>query len=207
MACFQLFKEKNYVKLRSFPPNIKQAAAEILAIISCSRVEEDPLHAVDMLNLALGSSFSDNPAFVLASLAHDLERALPCRLKAQSFPDYDSFKKAHALRSAEIAAKILEKHSLPPELISDTFFLIKHHESGLSSNPLVEELVYFDVLSFLQTNAQFFALREPFEKLTFRIAWGLKRLNTNQLNRLKKHLNIKTEPVKKAFFLALKEIG
>jgi|GEM_PF-2954220 len=206
MARSHLFEKKNFIKLRVFPPNIKRAAAEILAIISCSAVEEDPFHAIDMLNLALSSTHAGNPAFVLACLAHDLERALPCRLKMQNFPDYDSFKKAHALRSADIAAKVLTKNFLPPQVISDACYLIKHHEFGCIDNPLLEELVYFDVLSFLQTNAEFYARREQFEKLVFRAAWGLKRLNNAQLNRLTKQLKISSETVREALRLALEEI-
>jgi hypothetical protein len=197
------FEKGKVIRIGHFQPEIKIAITGILKIVSLSHVKEDPLHALEMLYLAMKSRFGNDPAFVLACVAHDIERALPCHLRSDNFSDYDSFKKAHAQRSAEITEKFLKKYGILETIVSDATNYIRHHEFGLKGNQKIEELVYLDVLSFLHTNASFYASREPFEKLVFRIVWGLQRLTLANLERLKKEVTLTDEVVALAYQKAL----
>ncbi|MFQ5770763.1 MAG: hypothetical protein ACE5HX_09515, partial [bacterium] len=52
-------------------------------------------------------------ALKIAALAHDIERAFPDKKKQRKdYHDFNSFKKAHACNSAQIAEEILNSYSL-----------------------------------------------------------------------------------------------
>lgn len=162
----------------------RQVLALLFAQIGNSKVKEDPYHALEMFKLSMASPFSKKEEFIVACVAHDLERSLPCRLEPKKFMNYDEFKKAHQKRSAEILKKVLTAYKFDPEFIRKATEYVLLHELGETADPLVLELRFFDVFSFLSTNALFYLEREGPEKLKERMRWGLKRLNPKQLKRL-----------------------
>ena len=76
---------------------------KIRVVIAGSKVPEDPRHAENTLDWLLRLKSGADEALQIAALGHDIQRALAARkLKRADFPDYDTFKAAHARNSAEI---------------------------------------------------------------------------------------------------------
>jgi hypothetical protein len=177
-----------------------------LDIIKRSQVEEDIYHAKDMLELAKKSRFKSKDYFILACVAHDLERSLPCRLRPENFENYNDFKKAHEKKSAELALKILKQLGVENEFASRVSRLISKHEFGDPDDDEAQELKFLDVLSFLKTNASFYAKRHTKKELEERIRWGLKRLDEKELDLLLSSLKITERKVKEALNKVLKTV-
>lgn len=167
-------------------------------IIKRSEIEEDIYHAKDMLELAKTSPYQSKDYFIIACVAHDLERSLPCRLKPENFKNYDEFKKKHEKRSSEIVLRILKRLGIESNFAIKVSKLIEKHEFGDPNDEEAQELKFLDVLSFLKTNASFYGKRHTSKELEERIRWGLKRLDEKQLNRLLSTLEIKDKKVKDA---------
>lgn len=172
------------LKLNNISTITKKAISLVLTQISNSHIEEDPEHAVEMLYLALNSKYSKHETFIIASVAHDLERSVNCRLKPQEFSSYNEYKDRHQKRSAELTAKLLSQLNLPPGFIKQVKLLISYHEFGGPKNPYLEELRYLDTLSFINTNARYYLEREGYKILEERIKWGVSRLNPVYIQRL-----------------------
>lgn len=182
------------------------AISVVLSQIARSKIEEDIYHAHEMLQMALRSEFSKDEPFVVACVAHDVERSLPCRLRPEDFKTYDIFKEKHQQKSAGILEKILKGFSFPEEFMSRAVFLVRNHETGGKKDRALQELVYLDVLSFMNTNSAFYLKREGRKKLFERIIWGLKRLNPAQIQRIKSEVEVKDETVREVFLQALERL-
>lgn len=182
------------------------AISLIFTQISRSRIEEDILHAFDMYMMALKSSFRTDETFLIACVSHDIERSLPCRLRPENFKTYDEFKSKHQFKSAVILEKILKNLSFPKDFINRAVFLVGYHETGAENVRELEELVYLDVLSFLNVNSLFYLKREGPKKLLERMTWGLKRLTPENLDRIKSEVKINDCTVRKVFFQAIEKM-
>ena len=153
---------------------------KILEIISNSPIPEDLEHAKNTLSWILRLKPDADSSLKIAALGHDIERAVPERIKRNKFKDFDEFKSAHALRSAEILKKILVEFNYPKSIIDEVYDLVKKHEHGgdLKSDILKDA----DSLSFFENNIKYFYKREGFDKTLERAIWGIKRLSPQAKN-------------------------
>ena len=147
----------------------------ILDIISNSPIPEDLSHAENTLHWLLKIYPEADISLKIAAIGHDIERAIPERVKREDFKNYDDFKRAHAKRSAEILKKILLKFNLSDSMINKVYRLVEMHEHGgdFYSNILKDA----DSLSFFDNNIKYLFEREDFEKTLERAIWGYKRLS------------------------------
>ena len=73
-------------------------------------------------------------ALQIAALAHDIERAIEKRkVKRKDYKDYDEFKNAHALNSANISVEITKKCNVSTELADRSTRHFKYTLSGILS--------------------------------------------------------------------------
>lgn len=127
--------------------------------------------------------YPDDRVIQFAAFVHDIERAYPGRLQKENFASYDDFKKAHAERSAEIAAEILSQSGVSDTGIIDRVKqLVRAHETG--GFPEADVLCSCDALSFFRNNIGYFARQSSDEELKQRIRWGLKRLSPAHLEQV-----------------------
>ncbi len=155
--------------------NFNDIKNHILKIISNSPIPEDLPHAKNTLEWLLKIYPKAELPLKIAALGHDIERAVPERLKREDFNNYDEFKKAHALRSAKILKKILLNFNLSDNIIQNIFNIVKNHEHGgdFYSNILKDA----DSLSFFEVNIKYLYEREGFKGTFERAIWGYKRLS------------------------------
>ncbi len=149
--------------------------ARIRAVIAGSAVPEDPTHADNTLAWLLRLEPGADPALRLAALGHDIERALPDRLRREAYPDFDRFKAAHARRGARVLAAILAECGLGPALREEAARLVRLHEVG--GEPRADLLRDADSLSFFDVNLALYLRREGRTEALRRARWGLARLS------------------------------
>jgi len=142
--------------------------------IARSPVTEDPEHAENTLEWVLKLHPKAGQALKIAALGHDIERAVPPRVRREDYGDYDTFKRIHAARSAEILAKIMEACGAGPGFVEEVTGLVKRHETG--GTPEADILNQADSLSFFETNIGYFYEREGRTATEARVLWGLRRL-------------------------------
>jgi len=160
--------------------NNKIAAVKnrIIRIINKSSVPEDPIHAKNTLKWLRRLKPDANEALQIATLGHDIERAIDGRkVKRKDYQNYDEFKDAHALNSAKIMREIMKEHSMSKAMIKKVFFLVRHHENG--GTKLADVLKHADSISFFQVGLPFYSTRHNFKQTKERCLWGLKRLPEN----------------------------
>ena len=146
-----------------------------LDIISNSPIPEDLSHAENTLQWLLKIYPEADIFLKIAAIAHDIERAIPERVKRENFKNYDDFKKAHAKRSAEILKKILLKFNMSDSMINNIYRLVENHEHG--GDFYSDILKDADSLSFFDNNIKYLFEREDFEKTFERAIWGYNRLS------------------------------
>ena len=173
----------------------------LLQIISKSPIPEDLPHAENTLYWLLRIYPEADLALKIAAIGHDIERAFPNRVKKEDYDNYDEYKKAHALHSAEILKKILLKFNLSDSIISKVYNCVKNHEHGgdFYSNILKDA----DSLSFFDVNIKYFYEREGFYNTLKRAYWGYKRLSSHakkffkEINYNEKDLKLIKEKIEK----------
>ncbi len=149
-----------------------------IRIINKSSVPEDPIHAKNTLEWLRRLKPDANEALQIATLGHDIERAIEERkVKRKDYQSYDEFKDAHALNSAKIMREIMKEHSMSKAMIEKVFFLVRHHENG--GTKLADVLKNADSISFFQVGLPFYHIRHNLEQTKERCLWGLKRLPKN----------------------------
>ena len=147
----------------------------IIRIINKSSVPEDPIHAKNTLEWLLKLKPDANETLQIATLGHDIERAIEERkVKRKDYQSYDEFKDAHALNSAKIMKEIMKEHNMNKAMIEKVFFLVRHHENG--GTKLADVLKNADSISFFQVGLPFYHIRHNLEQTKERCLWGLKRL-------------------------------
>ncbi len=155
--------------------NFEEIKNYLLDIISNSPIPEDLPHAKNTLHWLLKIYPKADISLKISAIGHDIERAIPERIKRENYNNYDEFKKAHALRSAKILKNILLNFNLSDNIIQNIFNIVKNHEHGgdFYSNILKEA----DSLSFFDVNIKYLYEREGYEKTLERAIWGYKRLS------------------------------
>ncbi len=148
----------------------------IEAVISHSSVPEDPVHSKNTLEWLLRLRPHADEALRLAALGHDIERAVEEKVKRKDFPDFESFKAAHAKRSAELLKKIMLDCGVEDtSLIERVHALVLKHEIG--GDPDSDLLRDADALSFFDVNISLYFERNGWEETRRRALWGLRRLS------------------------------
>jgi hypothetical protein len=156
--------------------SIVRAKQKIRAVISKSRVPEDPIHAENVLEWVLKLKPAADEALQIAALAHDIDRADEKQKTSRSdFNDYDAFKAAHAKNSAKILRKILNGCHVEQTIIDEACRLVERHEAGgdLCSDLLKDA----DSISFFEVNMPLYFQREGYEETLKRCIWGYQRLS------------------------------
>ena len=149
---------------------------KIRAVIAGSTVPEDPLHAENTLDWLLRLEPDADQALQIAALGHDIERALKARkVKRPDFPDYDSFKAAHARVSAEILRGIMEDCGVQREMAGEVYLLVCRHETG--GDPRADLIKNADSISYFHVNMPLYYQREGWEETKRRCIWGYDRLS------------------------------
>lgn len=143
--------------------------------LAASPVPEDAGHAENTLHWLLQLEPQADPALRLAAIAHDIERAREDRLRRDDWPDYDSFKAAHAAVGARIADGILQETGVSQELREEICRLIRRHETG--GDPRSDLLKDADSLSYFDHNLPFYYEREGWDETLRRARWGYLRLS------------------------------
>lgn len=145
-------------------------------IIDNSSVPEDPFHSKNTLQWLLKLNPKADEALQIAALGHDIDRATnELKVKREHYKDYDEFKQAHALNSANILKKIMSKCKAEKEFIEDVCSLIYHHEIG--GNTRSDLLKNADSISFFDVNLPFYFARNSIEETKKRWLWGYKKLS------------------------------
>ena len=149
---------------------------KIEKVIKGSSVPEDPVHSKNTLEWLLKLMPDANESLKIAALGHDIERAIEKRkVKRQNYKDYDTFKDAHALNSANILVEIMQACDIDKKMIDEVFFLVRHHETGGTDR--VDILKDADSISYFEVNLPFYFVRNNLKETKRRCLWGYKRLS------------------------------
>ena len=156
--------------------SLARARRKIRQVIAGSQVPEDARHADNTLEWLLRLEPDAGEALQLASLAHDVDRALAkSKVARTDFDDYDAFKTAHARNSARILRSILTACDVAPDMIDEACRLVEAHEvGGDADSDLLKEA---DSISFFDVNLPFYYQREGWDETMRRALWGYRRLS------------------------------
>jgi len=162
-------------KFTEFEHGIKD---DILQILSHSSVPEDYEHALNVLKWVNRLKPDADFPLRIASIGHDIERALPeQKVQRINFPSYDDFKRAHAENSAMIVNEILSRYPIAQEVIERVYYLIANHEFGKEGDLDLTILKDADSLSFFEINLPYYFHREGETETYFRMQWGYDRMS------------------------------
>ncbi|MBW2000289.1 MAG: DUF4202 family protein [Deltaproteobacteria bacterium] len=156
--------------------NLSRLKKEIEETIASSRVPEDPDHARNTLHWVLRLKPDADETLQIAALGHDIERALrDSNFRRQAYYSYDSFKEAHAKKSAAILRDMILRLDLPDGFAEAVYRLVARHERG--GCPRSDILRDADSLSFFEVNLPAYLEREGWEGSEERCRWGYERLS------------------------------
>ena len=156
--------------------SIECTKRRIRAIISDSKVPEDPRHAENTLEWLLKYDLKADQALQIAALAHDIDRAVESkRVRRVDFDDYDLFKSAHARNGAKILRGILDKCGVAKSITDEACRLVALHEVG--GDPRSDLLKDADSISYFEVNMPLYYQREGWEETKRRCIWGYRRLS------------------------------
>jgi len=156
--------------------NIDDAKEKIRAVISGSRVPEDPRHADNTLEWLLRLEADADMALQLAALAHDIDRAVEeTKVRRANFNDYNAFKAAHARHSAELLRPILTACGVTRDIVDKACRLVMLHEVG--GEPDADLLKDADSISYFDVNLPLYYQREGYAETKRRSLWGYRRLS------------------------------
>jgi hypothetical protein len=155
---------------------IQCAEERIRSIISRSKVPEDPRHAESTVAWVLMLMPCADKALQLASLGHDIDRAIESRrVRKDCFCSFDEFKAAHALNSAEIVGEILLECGVDEGVRAEVCRLVRLHETG--GDDRSDVLRNADAISYFQDNLPLYFARNGWVETKRRALWGFARLS------------------------------
>ena len=144
-------------------------------IIKRSPVPEDYLHASNILKWLKTLKQDPDPGLNLAAFAHDIERAVPGRrVRKGDYPDFRSFKLAHAWNSARIIREILSEEGFNEDFIGRIHHLVANHEFGGDEES--DLIMCADSLSFFDVNINLYLTRHSLEEVKERAQWSYQKL-------------------------------
>lgn len=149
---------------------------KVRSIIAESPVPEDPEHAENTVQWLTRLDPRVDCILRMAALGHDIDRALEIRrIKKADFADFDVFKAAHALNSAQIMAEIMAECGIDSESATEVRRLVALHETGGDERSNL--LKNADSLSYFEINLPFYYKRNGRQKTVERSLWGYARLS------------------------------
>jgi hypothetical protein len=167
---------------------------KIEEVINGSSVPEDPIHSINTLEWLLKLMPDAGESLKTAALGHDIERAIEKRkVRRKDYKDYDAFKDAHALNSANVLTEIMQACDIDKKMINEVFFLVRHHETGGTDQ--VDILKDADSISYFDVNLPFYFIRNNLKETTRRCLWGYKRLS-DQGKKIVAELNYQNKEIK-----------
>lgn len=157
--------------------SLERVARRIAEVIAGSTVPEDPEHSRNTLEWLLTLEPKAEVALRIASLGHDIDRAVEERkVRRAYFADYDSFKAAHARNSASILGEILHECRVEDEAVTrEVLRLVCLHEVG--GDPRSDLLKDADSLSYFDVNLPHYYQRHGWQETRQRCVWGYLRLS------------------------------
>jgi len=156
--------------------NINSVKKKIDQIIKKSSVPEDYVHSKNTLDWLLKLKPDADESLKIAALGHDIERAIDKRkVRPKDYKDFDAFKTAHALNSANILKEIMQECSVDQKTMDDVHFLVCHHEIGGTKE--VNILKDADSISYFQVNVPHYFVRNGRKETKRRCLWGYRRLS------------------------------
>lgn len=156
----------------------EKAKNKIAEIISKSKEITDPGHSLNTLEWLLKLKPGADEILQLATLAHDVERGMPDRLRLSMFESYDAYKSAHAARGGEIAAEIAREARYGEEDARRLSELIKYHETG-NEDPDTNMLMDADSISYFDFNIEEYLKRVGEEDTKKKISFMRERASEN----------------------------
>ncbi len=176
---------------------------KIEEVIKGSSVPEDPVHSKNTLEWLLKLMPDASESLKIAALGHDIERAIEKRkVRRQDYKDYDAFKDAHALNSANNLAEIMRAYDIDKKMIDDVFFLVRHHETGGTDR--VDILKDADSISYFDVNLPHYFVRNNLEETKRRCLWGYKRLS-DRGKKIVAELNCQNKKIKSLLKVCIDE--
>ncbi len=176
---------------------------KIEEVIKGSSVPEDPIHSKNTLKWLLKLMPDANESLKIAALGHDIERAIEKRkVRRQDYKDYDEFKDAHALNSANILAEIMKSFDIDEKMIDEVFSLVRHHETGGADR--VDLLKDADSISYFEVNLPLYFIRNTLIETKRRCLWGYKRLS-DQGKKIVSELNYQNKEIKSLLKVCIDE--
>jgi hypothetical protein len=167
---------------------------KIEEVINGSSVPEDPIHSINTLEWLLKLMPDAGESLKTAALGHDIERAIEKRkVRRKDYKDYDAFKDAHALNSANVLTEIMQACDIDKKMINEVIFLVRHHETGGTDQ--VDILKDADSISYFDVNLPFYFIRNNLKETTRRCLWGYKRLS-DQGKKIVAELNYQNKEIK-----------
>ena len=167
---------------------------KIEEVIKGSSVPEDPIHSINTLEWLLKLMPDAGESLKTAALGHDIERAIEKRkVRRQDYKDYDAFKDAHALNSANVLTEIMQACDIDKKMINEVFFLVRHHETGGTDQ--VDILKDADSISYFDVNLPLYFIRNNLKETSRRCLWGYKRLS-DQGKKIVAELNYQNKEIK-----------
>ncbi len=156
--------------------SIERAKQSIRAILTGSKVPEDPRHAENTLEWLLRLDPKADQALQIAALAHDIDRAVEARkVRRSDYDDYDAFKAAHARNGAKILRTLLDSCGIAKSITEEACRLVAAHEVG--GDPRSNLLKEADSISYFSVNMPLYYQREGWEETKRRCVWGYRRLS------------------------------
>ncbi len=176
---------------------------KIEEVIKGSSVPEDPIHSINTLEWLLKLMPDAGESLKIAALGHDIERAIEKRkVRRQDYKDYDAFKDAHALNSANVLIEIMQACDIDKKMIEDVFFLVRHHETGGTDR--VDILKDADSISYFEVNLPLYFVRNTLKETKRRCLWGYKRLS-DQGKKIVTELNYQNKKIKSLLKVCIDE--
>jgi len=183
--------------------SIECTKQKIRAVVAGSKVPEDSLHAENTLDWLLRLEPDADQALQIAALGHDIERALKARkVRRSDFPDYDTFKAAHARLSAEILRGIMEDCGVQQEMAGEVYLLVCRHETGGDSR--ADLIKNADGISYFHVNMPLYYQREGWEETKRRCIWGYDRLSA-RVKKIVENIAYEDEKLTKLLQEAIRE--
>jgi len=176
---------------------------KIEGVIIGSSVPEDPIHSINTLEWLLKQMPDAGESLKIAALGHDIERAIEKRkVRRQDYKDYNAFKDAHALNSANILAEIMQACNINKKMIDEVFFLVRNHEIGGTDQ--VDILKDADSISYFDVNLPLYFMRNNLKETIRRCLWGYKRLS-DQGKKIVAELNYQNKEIESLLKVCIDE--
>lgn len=144
-------------------------------ITNRSEVKTDYQHSLSTREWVLKFSPDASEELQIAALAHDIDRAVPPRIKQREGESYANYKQRHAGRSARIIADLMRKHGYEKESIEKVFHFVENHEIGGDTETSI--LTDADSISYFADNIEYYFKTRGVERTKSKIKFMFERVS------------------------------